>query len=78
MGNVKDSVFVFTGFSNWKDTIITFGSHEKSATHKRAVEGVITLPQRTRDVATCFHQLMLQRNVKTNSASLPSLKAYVF
>ena len=29
-------------------------------------------------LATCFHQLTLQRNVKTDSASLPSLKAYVF
>ena len=53
MGNVKDSAFLFTGFGNWKDVTVAFGSHEMSATrkeHKRAVEGVITLPQTTRDV----------------------------
>ena len=50
MGNVKDSAFLFTGFNNWKDATVTFGSHEKSATHKRAVEGVITIPQTMRDV----------------------------
>ena len=49
-GNVKDSAFLFAGFSNWKDATVAFGSHEKSTTHKRAVEGIITLPQTTRDV----------------------------
>ena len=50
VGNVKDSAFVYPGFSNWKDGIAAFESHEKSATHKRAVEGVITLPKTTRDI----------------------------
>ena len=50
MGNVKDSAFLFTGFNNWKDATVAFRSHDQSATHKRAVEGVITLPQTTRDV----------------------------
>ena len=49
-GNVKDLAFLYTGFSNWKDTTVAFGSHEKSATHKIAVETVITLPRTTRDV----------------------------
>ena len=50
MGNVKESAFIFAGFSNWKDATVAFGSHEKSTTHKRAVESIITLPQTTRDV----------------------------
>ena len=50
IGNVKDSAFVSLGFSNWKDGIAAFESHEKSTTHKRAVEGVITLPKTTRDI----------------------------
>ena len=39
-GNVKDLAFLFVGFSNWKDATVAFVSHEKSATHKRAMEGV--------------------------------------
>jgi len=49
-GIVKDSAFLFAGFSNWKDATVAFMTHEKSATHKRAVESVITIPQTTRDV----------------------------
>ena len=49
-GNVKDSAFLFAGFSNWKDATVAFVTHEKSATHKRAVESVITIPQTTSDV----------------------------
>ena len=40
IGNIKDSAFVSPGFSNWKDGIAAFESHEKSATHKQAVEGL--------------------------------------
>ena len=49
-GNVKDSTFLFAGFSNWKDETVAFVTHEKSATHKRAVKSVITIPQTTSDV----------------------------
>lgn len=31
IGNVKDSVFLFASFSNWKDVTIAFGSNEKQA-----------------------------------------------
>ena len=50
-GNVKDLAFLFAGFSNWKDATFAFARHEKSTTHKRAVESIITLPQTTRDVS---------------------------
>ena len=38
------------GFSNWKDATVGFANHEKSATHKRAVEVVVTLSQIHRDI----------------------------
>ena len=49
-GNIKDSAFIYAGFSNWKDATVAFPSHEKSDTHKKAVEMVVTLPETTRDV----------------------------
>jgi len=42
-------MFLFAGFSNWKDATVAFVSHKKSTTQKRAVESVITIPQ-TSDV----------------------------
>ena len=53
-----------SGFSNWKEATVAFESHEKSATHKRAVDGVITLPQTTRDVGDLLSSAMLQRYLK--------------
>lgn len=49
-GNVQDSTFVSGGFSNWKDASRCFNNHEKTTTHKTAVEMVITLPRTTGDV----------------------------
>ena len=49
-GNVKDSAFLYGGFSNWKDATVGFCNHEKSSTHKAAVDVMITLPKTTRDV----------------------------
>ena len=49
-GNVQESTFVSVGFSNWKDTSRCFNNHEKSTTHKTAVEMVITLQRTTGNV----------------------------
>lgn len=49
-GNIKDSAFIFAGFCNWKDATVAFPNHEKSETHKTAVELVVTLPETTKDV----------------------------
>ena len=49
-GNVKDSAYISTGFSNWKDATVSFAHHTDSTTHKAAVEVVITLPKTTGDV----------------------------
>ena len=78
IGNVKDSAFVSPGFSNWKDGIAAFESHEKSATHKRAVEGVITLPKTTRDIGELISSAHAAEKRKTNSALLLLLKIYTF
>ena len=49
--NAKDSAFLSeAGFSNWKDATVGFANHEKSATHKCAVEVVATLSQTHRDI----------------------------
>ena len=42
-GNAKDLGFLSEGFSNWTDATIGFANHEKSTTHKCAVEVVVTL-----------------------------------
>ena len=49
-GNIKDSAFIYAGFSNWKDATVAFPSHEKLDTCKKAVEMVVTLPETTQDV----------------------------
>ena len=49
-GNAKESTFLSTGFSNWKDATVGFTNHEKSAMHKLAVEVVVTLLQTHKDV----------------------------
>ena len=49
--NAKDSAFLSEArFSNWKDATVGFANHKKSATHKCAVEVVVTLPQTHRDI----------------------------
>ena len=49
-GNMKDCIFLSGGFSNWKDATVCFVKHEKTMTHKIAVDLIVTLPQTTRDV----------------------------
>ena len=50
-GNAKDSAFLSeAGFSNCKDATVGFANHEKSATHKHAMEVVVTLSQTHRDI----------------------------
>ena len=49
-GNAKDSPFLSGGYSNWKDATVGFHNHEKSATHKLAVEVVLTLSQTHKDI----------------------------
>lgn len=47
-GNARDSAFLYGGYSNWKDATVSFGNHEKTSTHKTAVD--VTLPATSRNV----------------------------
>ena len=49
-GNVKESAFATTGYTNCKDATVAFGAHEKSNVHKRAVKVMIYLPETTKDI----------------------------
>ena len=49
-GNMKNSIFLSSGFSNWKDATVHFVKHEKTVMHKIAVDLIVTLPRTTRDV----------------------------
>ena len=70
VGNV-DSVFVFRGYSNWKDASGERGALnncECSTVHKNAVELVVTLPVFTRDVGeSCCLLYMPKRRGPTDS-----------
>lgn len=44
-GNAKESVFIYGGFSNWKDSTRCFNKHETSVTHKAAIDVVVTIPK---------------------------------
>ena len=49
-GNAKDSPFLSGSYSDWKDATVGFYNYEKSATHKLAVEVVLTLSQTHKDI----------------------------
>lgn len=54
-----DLAFLTQGYSNWKDATGEKGglnTHQKSATHKEAVEVLIKLPATTRNVADMLSQ----------------------
>ena len=44
-GNARDSAFLYGGYSNWKDATVSIGNHEKTSTHKTAVDFVVKLPR---------------------------------
>ena len=46
----KESSFAVGGFWNWKDATVAFSKHESSATHKLAVNVMLTLPATNADV----------------------------
>ena len=63
-GNIKDSAFIYAGFCNWKDATVSFPNHEKSDTHKTAVELVVTLPETTKDVGELLSSAEKSENRK--------------
>lgn len=63
-GNAQDSSFISGGFSNWKDATRCFTNHEKTATHKKAVEVMITLPRTTGDVGEMLSSTLASERSK--------------
>ena len=56
---------VSKGYTNWKDAIAAFKSHEKSACHREAVEMIITLPGTTTHIGVLLsrqHAIEMERN----------------
>ena len=49
-GNMKDSAFISSVYSNWKDGTASFSSHDKTEMQKQTMEVVVTLPRTTKDV----------------------------
>ena len=66
------------GFSNWKDGTISFRSHENSATHKEAVEVMVTLPATTRDIGEQLSQEHATQKVKNRDALLEIISCIRF
>ena len=56
------------GFSNWKDGTIAFRNHEKSASHREAVEVIVTLPATTRDIGEQLSQQHAAQKLKNRQA----------
>jgi len=53
------------GFHNWKDSTIAFRNHERCASHKEAVEVIITLLSTTKDIGE--HLSHQHATLKANS-----------
>ena len=45
-----DEAFTTKGFHNWKNATCVFRDHETSSCHREAVEKILTLPAKTRDI----------------------------
>ena len=69
---------VTRGFSNWKDGTICFRKHEDNATHKEAVEVMITLPAATRDIGEQLSQQHAAQKVKNRKALLQIMSCIRF
>ena len=60
-----DLAFVSRGYNNWKDATgeVAFNTHQKSATHKRAVEVMFTLPATTGNVGEMLSRAHAQERL---------------
>ena len=77
-GNIKDSAFISTGFSNWKDATVSFANHTDWTTHTTAVELVLTLPKTTGDVGELLSSAHAAERSQTLSVLLLLLNAFDF
>ena len=62
-GNVKDSLFIYGGFSNWNDATRLFNSHESSVTHKMLFKLLSPYPGQQEMWEKCSALLLLFKSV---------------
>ena len=60
----KDVAFLSVGFSNWKKAIECFNKHEKTTSHRQAVELVEKMPKTTRDVGDMLSSIHAQQKAE--------------
>ena len=60
----KDVAFLSVGFSNWKKAIERFNKHEKTTSHRQAVELVEKMPKTTRDVGDMLSSIHAQQKAE--------------
>ena len=76
-----DLAFVSRGYSNWKDATGekgAFNTHQKSATHKRAVEVMFTLPATTGNVGEMLSQAHARERLTNRDYLLKLFKFKTF
>ena len=66
------------GFSNWKDGTVAFRNHEKSASHREAVEVIVTLPSTTHDIGEQLSQQHAAQKLKNRQALYQILSSIRF
>ena len=66
---------VSKGFFNWKDAIVAFRQHEKSACHKEAVEMLLTLPANMQNIGEMLSSTLAKEQT---SIALPSQSTIKF
>ena len=60
-----ETMYISTGYGNWKDASVTFAAHEASTCHKDAILKTITLPATTRNIG----ESTLRTNLNAVNAS---------
>ena len=66
------------GFSTWKDGTVAFRNHEKSASHREAVEVIVTLPSTTHDIGEQLSQQHAAQKLKNRQALYQILSSIRF
>ena len=66
------------GFSNWKDGTVAFRNHEKCASHRDAVEVIVTLLSTTRDIGEQLSQQHASQKLKNRQALYQILSSIRF
>ena len=68
-----EATYISKGYSNWKDAVIRFTSHQASTCHRDAVLKTITLPATTRDVGESLSVQHAQQKLERRQCFLKLL-----